>query len=225
MRLFRVINWDDIVEPAATGNPAVCWVGGAHVVLFDGYDWPEECGGVEQILGDWDRAALLAELEAVAGDDPAQMSPVQAELYGVLSAPDLAQVKQVALADIKDRHAVFLRLLTGDYSDEERDTWAEQKSWAKSYLADQGAAQHLVGMLTDNQHQALVDAGQNPAAVMAAKILGKAKAFADHTTTANRLRNEAVEELESSTTAGQVRDALAAFEAQVNAALDGQAAN
>lgn len=224
MKFFTITNPAEIVEPTATDRPAVCWIGQEVVALFDGFDWPEESGGVD-LIANPDRAALLDDLVAISGNDPAMMTPAQAEVFSWLTAVPLGVVKAQALADIKERHAVFLRLLTGDYSDEERDTWAEQKSWAKSYEADPEAAAHLVGMLTENQHQALVDAGIDPATYMAQKILSKAKAFADHTTTANRLRNEAVEVLEGSTSAEQVRDALAAFEVQVNAALDGQAAN
>ena len=143
----------------------------------------------------------------------------------VASEPVVDQVKAEALLDLKGRHADFLRLLTGNYSKEERDTWPEQKAWALSYESDQAAAAHLAGMLTQSQHQALVAAGQDPATFMAAKILGKAKAFADHTTNANRLRNEAVEAIAAAGTVQQVQDALAAFEGQVLAALDGQAAN
>lgn len=134
----------------------------------------------------------------------------------------LEQLKAEALVTLKRLHATLLRLLTGDYSDEERDTWAEQKAWALSYETDPDAAAHLAGMLTDNQRQALIDAGQNPAAVMAAKILGKAKAFADHTMTANRLRNEAVEAVEMAATVEQVTEAVAAFVAQSESALGGQ---
>lgn len=187
-----------------------------------------ENGTVSQV---WHDVETVDDFAAKYGDEQTvfegSATPGQPVVNGVPVAfvPALDQVKADASRSLKERHADFLRLLTGDYSDEERDTWAEQKSWAKSFTTDQDAAQHLVGMLTDNQHQALVDAGQDPATVMAAKILGKARAFADHTTTANRLRNEAVEELEGSTTAAQVRDALAAFEMQVSAALDSQAAN
>lgn len=184
-----------------------------------------ENGVVAQI---WLDVETVEEFTEKYGEDQTvfegSATPGQPIVDGVPVAfvPALDQVKVDALSTLKERHAVFLRLLTGDYSDEERDTWAEQKSWAKSYETDPEAAAHLVGMLTDIQHQALVDAGIDPATYMAEKILSKAKAFADHTMTANKLRNVAVEAVEMATTIEQVTEAVAAFEAQSESTLGGQ---
>ncbi len=153
-------------------------------------------GGVEFAMPD----ALVEEIATIGKD------------FGY-SPPTLDDFKDDARALVKERHADMLRLLTGDYSVEERDTWAMQLTWAETFKAsgDAKAAQFLEGMFPVALREHIASSGLVPADVMATRIIEKANLSAHLTVIANRTKNEAHAAIDAATSLVELQSILQAM--------------
>jgi hypothetical protein len=148
MKLFEITPSAEIVEPEITGDEVVfAYLGTKYAALLVGDEMPDGTTGlVELDMADANlRAAVVADLLAVGSE--ASFTPEQRRVYDLLTAPSLAEARAGALDAVKLRHADMLRLLSGDATVEERDTWPNQKDWVGA-IRDCGRMLRLIGVIT-----------------------------------------------------------------------------
>ncbi len=165
-------------------------------------------------------SAAPAVLKADSGDIPPYVpsitrvvSPSDDQLAqpwvpGDASNPE--EARDAAITIVKDRHAEMLRYLTGDYSAEERDTFTLQLGWARDYQStgDAEAGAFLSGLFAEDERLALEASGDDPAAVMAGRIIQKNSRMASLTVAAGRARNEAEAAIRATETVAQLKQDL-----------------
>ena len=132
-------------------------------------------------------------------------------------APDMAELKVAAMAQIKARHAEMLVKLSGDYSSVERETWLLQLEWARGFIADQNTvhAVLLSGMFPTSPTSNMVDDAQ----LMADKIVEKSTAYAKLVMLSQRTKAQALVAIEAAQTPEDLATTMSAMAAIETAAI------
>jgi hypothetical protein len=164
-------------QPKADGQPSVVYAGQGYVALLSGKFGKGTVGVSEVDHTDPDvRAAIAASIRASVVDLGELDGPLL-DLYAQMTAPSLEEARADAFAAVKLRHADMLRLLSGDASVEERDTWPNQKDWVGA-IRDCGRMLRLISVVTaalpdtTDDMQPLVDELNAELAASAQKLEG-----------------------------------------------------
>ena len=140
--------------------------------------------------------------------------------YGY-SLPTVDDFKADAKKQVQQRHAKLLRELTGDYSDEERDTFYMQLKWAEGYLKDSNTLHKalLSGMLSDTEVAGLEKSRSDPAEYMAKSIISKSAQAEKLISKANSIRREVDSAIDQSTSVDDLNALLGGMPEKVAVAI------
>lgn len=142
---MRIYTYDRDTLVASSGGAGAVW-GNSYFVTppdVDFSDWQ----GVEELDASVEVKATVARNIRSEFPDIDQAPPDVMDVLAWLEAPSLEEARADAFAAVKLRHADMLRLLSGDASVEERDTWPNQKDWVGA-IRDCGRMLRLIGVVT-----------------------------------------------------------------------------
>lgn len=227
MRIFEV-DFDVLATPGETQRIVY---GPSHAVVTTKGDLLDTTVGLTEIEFNHDNKRMIAasiRTMIVSDDD---LDEELTEILKVLERPTHAEYRANALVKIDGVHADFMRMLTGNATTEERDTWPA-KVTASQFLmtASDEAANAAIALVTSDDPAAMddletlvQDVGPDLTTLrtLAVTILTKSRAYKRLIGLASRLRREAKDAITGITDDAQpiedVGDALDAVEQSLTA--------
>lgn len=128
--MMRIYTYDRLALVTSDGLAGAIWGSTCFVIPAEGD--VSEWKGITELEVTPEAKALAAHDLRREYPDIGQAPADVLHVLAWLEAPSLEEVRADALAAVKARHADMLRVLSGGYSVEERDTWPNQRGWVAS---------------------------------------------------------------------------------------------